>query len=303
MILHHYEPSPFSAKIRLMLDYCHMPWQSLLSPAVPPRPNVDPLAGGYRKIPVAQIGADIFCDSRMIASEIAALSERPELDPFSMDEDGIELMRYAEFDAFLAAFGSATFSQTLQRLISHFGVWGAFRFLRDRAAFSKNSTLSIPPRDQAIGIYQRFLDDLDNRLKRTEFLGGDLPSAVDFSCWLPLYGPMVRNGSVLFTGGEHVQRWCKTLSAYDLSVRREVTQKQALDAAKAEPRVLPLSNESNLLGRKVEVGPNDYAKDKMTGVLVALTDTAVIVARESKELGTLHVHFPVQGFDIKAIDG
>ncbi|MFT6046309.1 MAG: hypothetical protein ACI9WC_002014, partial [Arenicella sp.] len=79
MILHHYKLSPFSEKIRLMFGYCDMSWSSAISPAMPPRSIVDPLAGGYRRIPVAQLGADIFCDSRIITSEIAELCGRPEM--------------------------------------------------------------------------------------------------------------------------------------------------------------------------------------------------------------------------------
>jgi hypothetical protein len=56
IILHHYQGSPYSEKIRLMFGYTNTAWFSLLSPAQPPRPNLDPLTGGYRRIPVAQMG-------------------------------------------------------------------------------------------------------------------------------------------------------------------------------------------------------------------------------------------------------
>ena len=75
MILHHYPMSPFSEKIRLMFGYADMEWLSVISPESPPRPIVEPLVGGYRRIPVAQSGADIFCDSRLIADEIANLGQ------------------------------------------------------------------------------------------------------------------------------------------------------------------------------------------------------------------------------------
>ena len=71
MILHHYEGSPYSEKIRLMFGMTNTRWLSLSSPMRPPRPNLDPLTGGYRRIPVAQIGADIFCDTSLIAGEVA----------------------------------------------------------------------------------------------------------------------------------------------------------------------------------------------------------------------------------------
>jgi len=79
LILHHYPMSPFSQKTRSMLGYANLPWQSVITREMLPRPHLQTLAGGYRKIPVAQIGADIFCDSHSIASEIARLSDKPEL--------------------------------------------------------------------------------------------------------------------------------------------------------------------------------------------------------------------------------
>ena len=86
MILHHYPMSPFSEKIRLMCGYLNLEWQSVVSPESPPRPIVEPLAGGYRRIPVAQEGADIFCDTRLICAEIAAFAKRAELGPATADE-------------------------------------------------------------------------------------------------------------------------------------------------------------------------------------------------------------------------
>lgn len=35
-----------------------------------PKPDLVALTGGYRRIPVLQIGADVFCDTRLIAKEL-----------------------------------------------------------------------------------------------------------------------------------------------------------------------------------------------------------------------------------------
>ncbi|MBT8115824.1 MAG: glutathione S-transferase N-terminal domain-containing protein, partial [Arenicella sp.] len=93
LILHHYEMSPFSQKIRSMFGYCRINWYSVLSPPMPPRPNLDPLTGGYRKIPVLQIGADLFCDTRVISAEIAKLSGNPLLD---RDNCAAEVQAYVD---------------------------------------------------------------------------------------------------------------------------------------------------------------------------------------------------------------
>ena len=59
-ILHHYPPSLFSEKIRTLLGYLDIKWQSVIIPPIMPRPHLMPLSGGYRKTPIMQVGANIF---------------------------------------------------------------------------------------------------------------------------------------------------------------------------------------------------------------------------------------------------
>ena len=40
-------------------------WTSVVVPAQPPRRSLDDLVGGYRRIPVLQIGAQFYCDSQL----------------------------------------------------------------------------------------------------------------------------------------------------------------------------------------------------------------------------------------------
>ena len=69
--LHHYPASLFSEKIRLLLGYLGAAWHSVEIPSIMPRPLLMPLSGGYRRIPVAQIGADVYCDTKIIARALA----------------------------------------------------------------------------------------------------------------------------------------------------------------------------------------------------------------------------------------
>jgi len=70
-ILHHYDTSPFSEKVRLLLGLKGLAWTSVIQPVIMPKPDLIPLTGGYRRIPVLQIGADVYCDSQVILAEIA----------------------------------------------------------------------------------------------------------------------------------------------------------------------------------------------------------------------------------------
>ena len=65
-ILHHDPKSPFVEKIRLVLGYKKLAWQSVHIPMVMPKPDLQALTGGYRKTPVLQVGA-AFQDDHGIA--------------------------------------------------------------------------------------------------------------------------------------------------------------------------------------------------------------------------------------------
>ena len=73
IILHHYETSPYSEKVRLGLGLKGLAWRSVEIPAIMPKPDLTALTGGYRKTPVLQIGADIYCDSQLIMRELERL--------------------------------------------------------------------------------------------------------------------------------------------------------------------------------------------------------------------------------------
>ena len=59
IILHHYEISPYSEKVRLGLGLKGLAWGSVEIPVIMPKPDLTALTGGYRKTPVLQIGTDI----------------------------------------------------------------------------------------------------------------------------------------------------------------------------------------------------------------------------------------------------
>src|SRR5215831_2078655 len=77
IILHHYPASPFSEKVRLTFGLKGVPWRAVEQPNIMPKPELLPLTGGYRKIPVMQIGADVYCDSQCIVRELERRFPKP----------------------------------------------------------------------------------------------------------------------------------------------------------------------------------------------------------------------------------
>src|SRR5260370_2509935 len=81
LILHHYDFSNFAEKARLMLGFKGLAWRGVEQPPILPKPNLAPLTGGYRRIPVLQEGADLWCDTRLIARELERRVPEPTLFP------------------------------------------------------------------------------------------------------------------------------------------------------------------------------------------------------------------------------
>ena len=101
IILHHYPASPVSEKVRVALGIKKLAWRSVEIPRVPPKPDVLPLTGGYRRTPFMQVGADIYCDSHCILRELQRRHREPDFFPGHSEGVTWALGRWADsaFDA------------------------------------------------------------------------------------------------------------------------------------------------------------------------------------------------------------
>jgi len=81
IILHHFDQSPFSEKVRVAFGLKNLAWSSVKISRIMPRPDLMPLTGGYRRTPVMQIGADIYCDTQCILRELERRFPEPTLLP------------------------------------------------------------------------------------------------------------------------------------------------------------------------------------------------------------------------------
>ncbi|MEM6421263.1 MAG: glutathione S-transferase family protein, partial [Pseudomonadota bacterium] len=81
ILLHNYPQSPVAEKVRVGFGITGTAWSSVEIPRLPPKPLMTELTGGYRRTPVMQIGADLYCDSQCILAEIAARGGAERLHP------------------------------------------------------------------------------------------------------------------------------------------------------------------------------------------------------------------------------
>ncbi len=298
IVLHHFDESPFSEKIRIVFGLKEIAWNSVRISRIMPRPDLMPMTGGYRRTPVMQIGADIYCDSQCILRELQRRFPEPTLFP-----DGNEGMAWAT-----AMWTDRSFFQNTVNL-----VFGSLadkvpqEFIADReklrgAKFDVAAMTSAIPqmRDQVRAHLQWIETQLgDGR----PWIGGDKTGLGDVHAYMNVWyvrQNMADVDGVLAEFG-NVRTWEARMRAIGHGHRSEMTTSTALDiAAAATPQTAVMADPHDPNGRKpgdrVEVVPDDYGKVKVAGEIVALSPQHVAIRRQDPRAGEVVVHFPRAGF-------
>lgn len=298
LILHHYYLSPFSQKIRSMLGYTGLQWQSVRIESAPPRPALEQLTGGYRKVPVAQIGADIFCDTVIISAEIARLSDKSDINLASAGEAEQAYVRHTDMKIFLAclfAAGSWALAKTVWREMTAKAI---VRFFADRIQIGRTSSVRSAPPSAAKAVVRKHLVSTEARLQSHDFLFADSPHHADFSTYHSLWFVRDIGQSSLFADFPKTNAWMDRISMFGEGERHEISADAALLAAQgSDPRAIAAEYKTDVrVGQRVCISPVDYAKNPTEGILVGINDERFIIARETPESGLVHVHLPQVGY-------
>jgi glutathione S-transferase len=296
IILHHYESSPYSEKVRLAFGIKGIAWSSVEIPRIMPKPDLMPLTGGYRKTPVLQIGADIYCDTQLILRELDARHPEPPLNPQAGISDA--LAWWAEKAMFTPAVIVA-FADIAHRLPES--------FKEDRAKFSGRNF--DPARMKATLPYQldqlrAHFDWLDRALADgRNFLLGEKPGTPDLAAYHCVWFIERNAGKSATPLGEfgRLLGWAERMAAIGHGKRTEMSSQRALEIAKAAtPVTAPAADRSDPVGRKpgqkVAVTPDDVGKDPVAGELVRSSAQEIVIKRSDPQVGDVHVHFPRAGF-------
>jgi glutathione S-transferase len=299
LILHHFDASPFSEKVRLVFGIKKLAWTSVLISRIMPRPDLMPMTGGYRRTPTLQIGADIYCDSQCIIRELERRFPTPTLFP-----DGSEGLGWGS-----AMWTDRSFFQNTVNL-----VFGSLAdkvpeaFIKDReqlrgARFDVAAMANAIPqmRDQ----FRAHIGWIDAQLAdgRT-FLLGETASLVDINAYMNVWyalGNLPAEADRLLRGFDHVQHWVQAVRAIGHGTRSEMSSAEALEiAATATPQTTTASDPLDPSGRKsgdaVRVAPDDYGKIAVEGVIVSLSSQHIAIRRNDPRAGEVVVHFPRAGF-------
>lgn len=304
LILHHYALSPFGRKIRTMLGYAGLEWQSAITREMPPRPVLAQLAGGYRKIPVAQIGADVFCDSRTIATEVARLANKPELALENLNAEARAWAARADLDMFFPCVLAASTPAMRRKARESMSLLDMGRFVLDRINMSRKASVKITGFKEARPLVLAHLAQVESRLQQ-DFLFGAEPVHADFSTYHGLWFIRDLGESPLLDNFPATLAWMDRMADFGEGARLDITSQRALDmAAAAEPRPVAAAHQADpRVGQRVTITPSDYGQVPTAGILAGATEHSWILARTEGKLGTLHVHFPRHGYALRTEEG
>lgn len=297
-ILHHYPYSPYSEKIRAMLAYAGVDWLSVVHKEMPPRPFLEPLAGSYGRIPVAQIGADVFCDSNIIAAEIARISNKPELDLANADADVLAFVDKVEGKIFFACVLGGGSSELTKKIRKTMSLWDIARFFVDRIKMGVTATTDnmIKP-TEAKKIIMQHLKEMEELLE-DDFVFGSKPTIADFAAYHSLWFVRDLGERKFMNDYPKVCAWMDRIKNLGHDNSKVISGAEALSMAKNTKPRNAANSVSTEKQNTVAVGPADYRQQKTSGKLVFEDDTRWVLAREHDKTGLVHVHFPKRNYKI-----
>lgn len=308
LILHHYPTSPFAEKSRLLLGFKQLSWRSVTIPAVMPKPDLLALTGGYRKTPVLQVGADIYCDTALIARRLEAEKATPVLFPEGREFVVASFAQWVDSVVFQHAVSLVFQPESIALRFAKLPPEAVKAFLADRAGLFSGGSASRLPAEVARHNWPGIMARVEQQLGREEgdFLFGE-PSLADFSLahclWFLKATPVT---APLVDAHPNVSAWLGRVLGFGHGASSALSAEEAIEIARAAtPAALPDEPfvEPNGLqaGQRVKIAATDYGVDPVEGELLFAGVEELILRREDERAGVVHVHFPRLGFRIEAL--
>lgn len=303
LILHHYDFSNFAEKARLMMGFKAIAWRGVEIPPIAPKPKLTPLTGGYRRTPVLQDGADVWCDTRLIARELERRVPSPTFFPQKTAGTAEAVAWWAEqqFMRPVALYVSGVNADHMpeglhaDRARLHGLPQPSIEAVRKAAI--RNLHLVRP---QVRWIAEMLADGRD-------WLLGDTPCIADFATYHVVWFFRGRHIDCRqeLAAYPHLLAWRDRMARIGHGTRTDITADEALAAARhaapATPRPSSPQDGDPMPGQNARVRPNDNAKDWVEGQVTYIDADEIALLRQDPEVGDVTVHFPRLGYDWRSL--
>ena len=264
-----------------------------------PKPDVIALTGGYRRTPILQVGADVYCDTALICDFLENRTSTATLYPTNLKGAARVLAQWADSTLFQAAMAynfqpkgaQAMFPDAEQLKI----------FAQDRAAMRNNAPRM--PLPEATAAYKSYLRRIASMLDGQDYLLGSAPCVADYAIYHPLWFTRTRVPTVagILDATPQVLAWMDRMAACGHGQPEKFSADEAIQIAKSST---PLAMSQEVfqdehgipLGSDVTITAESFGLEVTSGKLIAATRTRYTLARSDERAGEVHVHFPRVGY-------
>lgn len=305
IVFHNYPQSPVAEKVRVAFGIKGLAWRDVEIPRLTPKPFLTALTGGYRRTPVMQIGADIYCDSQCILRE---LDRRFPETPYMPTADAGMMWCLSRWT------DGAFFEVALKLVLGSAGDNLPKDFAEDRgrlylgpdwAEGLRRANAQLPHIVSQMRAPLSWLNDQlgDGR----DFLLGAKPAAFDAQIYHVVWFIRGRwdGGAAMLSEFANLERWEANVRNLGHGTSTPMNPQDAITLAKDLEPVGP-SGVANYepqnirLGTAVTVYPDvDGGEQGVSGTVKLADADTVSVLRSSDDVGTVCVHFPRAGYRIE----
>jgi glutathione S-transferase len=302
IILHHYPQSPVTEKVRVGLGFKQLAWRSVEVPRIPPKPDLMPLTGGYRRAPVMQIGADIYCDSQCILRELERRFPEPTFFPGGADGMAWGISRWTDGELMDHVVG-LVLGAALDDLPPEFAAD------RGRLYFGPDYDLAAKKADlpHILAQIRAGLGWADQRLATgRNFMLGDAPALPDALVYYLVWFIRGRwaGGPDFLAQFPALLKWEERVRAIGHGEVSDMSSQEALDiAAAGESETAERADPSDPQGLKpgmtVSIVPDvDGGDPPVSGPLRAVDRETISILHENDRAGQVCIHFPRAGYRV-----
>jgi glutathione S-transferase len=304
LILHNYAQSPYAEKIRAVLGYKGLGWQSVEIPRIAPKPDLTALTGGYRRTPVLQHGRDVICDTALIVRLLDRLYPEKLVAPAAHRANS-QAWAALEQTLFFAAVATNLQPAGLKVMAELMGPQGLEAFGKDRAALFTGGSARRPNAEFARLHFLPLIHAIDLQLGQgSPYLLGAHPTLADFVAWHPVWFVAQNPGvHAVLSPFKHLAAWRNRMTALGHGSPTPLSAAQAQTIARESDQWLEfdgplLEPEGMTLGQPVVVRATDYGVDPVEGALIHASVFEIVIARQDPLAGDVRVHFPRAGYSV-----
>lgn len=178
-------------------------------------------------------------------------------------------------------------------------------FAEDRAKM-RGGGARMSPAD-ATSAFKSYLRRIASMVDHQPFVLGAHPSVADFSCYHALwFTQRIPPLAGILDATPSIAAWMGRMAAFGHGSRSDFDSAAALAlAAKSTPAALEKNafqdDHGIALGSKVTITAESFGLEPSEGELVAATRTRYTLRRSDPRAGTVHVHFPRIGYQLRAV--